>query len=89
MVRILILYKKVIYSTPFQLQIYFWIIEINKEMIKNLMPSKDNFGSMLFVCGPTNMYKHVCGDKNPDKSQGKLSGLLKELGYSEDNVYKF
>lgn len=31
----------------------------------------------------------VSGDKNPDKSQGELGGLLKKMGYSEADVYKF
>jgi cytochrome-b5 reductase len=31
----------------------------------------------------------VSGDKAEDKSQGELSGLLKDLGFTEKNVFKF
>jgi hypothetical protein len=41
------------------------------------------------VCGPPPMMNSISGDKAPDKSQGPLSGMLKELGYDESNVYKF
>ena len=49
-------------------------------------PSAD---SLVYVCGPPPMMKAVCGDKNPDKSQGELVGILKDLGYGADSVYKF
>ncbi|KAG8362619.1 hypothetical protein BUALT_BualtUnG0057800 [Buddleja alternifolia] len=41
------------------------------------------------VCGPPGMMKHISGDKAKDWSQGELTGILKELGYTEDMVYKF
>ena len=41
------------------------------------------------VCGPPPMMKAISGDKNPDKSQGEVTGLLGKLGYSNDNVFKF
>lgn len=41
------------------------------------------------VCGPPGMMASVSGPKAPDYSQGEVSGLLKELGYTKDNVYKF
>eukprot|EP00887_Chlorella_sp_A99_P002131 scaffold21.g2131.t1 len=34
--------------------------------------------------GPDTLVLFVSGDKAPDKSQGELSGLLKQLGYSPD-----
>ncbi|CAI5464776.1 unnamed protein product [Closterium sp. Yama58-4] len=65
-------------------------------------PSPD---SLVLVCGPPGMMRHVSGDKAPDKSQGEifllfafppifplplqLDGLLKTLGYRKDQVYKF
>lgn len=45
--------------------------------------------TLVLVCGPPGMMKFVSGDKAPDKSQGELSGLLKQLGYSPDQVFKF
>ena len=41
------------------------------------------------ICGPPGMMKFISGDKAEDKSQGALEGLLKELGYSAEGVYKF
>lgn len=41
------------------------------------------------VCGPPPMMKAISGDKAEDKSQGELSGHLKEMGYTSDMVYKF
>lgn len=53
----------------------------------NIKPGADD--GMVFVCGPDAMLGHICGKKNPDKSQGEIGGLMKELGYTEKNVYKF
>ncbi|KAJ9538920.1 hypothetical protein OSB04_031653 [Centaurea solstitialis] len=47
------------------------------------------------VCGPPGMMEHVSGGKAKDWSQGEVcimclvSGVLKELGYTEEMVYKF
>lgn len=61
---------------------------IDAELLKTTMPfPSDNH--MILVSGPSGFMKHVSGDKNPDKSQGELSGLLKELGYDEKQVFKF
>ncbi|KAG0491750.1 hypothetical protein HPP92_005148 [Vanilla planifolia] len=49
-------------------------------------PAED---TLVLVCGPPGMMKHISGDKAADRSQGELSGLLKELGYTEEMVYKF
>ena len=35
------------------------------------------------------MMKFISGDKAKDKSQGPLEGLLKDLGYSPEGVFKF
>ena len=35
------------------------------------------------------MMRAISGDKLPDKSQGPLTGLLKDLGYDESQVFKF
>lgn len=45
--------------------------------------------SLVCVCGPPGMMNAISGDKLPDKSQGPLTGMLKAMGYSENNVYKF
>ncbi|XP_068653215.1 NADH-cytochrome b5 reductase-like protein [Aristolochia californica] len=61
---------------------------ISKDMaLKGLPgPSED---TLILVCGPPGMMKHISGDKAKDRSQGELLGILKELGYTEEMVYKF
>ena len=61
---------------------------INKDIINKYLPKPSN-DTMIFICGPDQMYQSICGKKNADKSQGPLSGILKEMGYSNENVYKF
>lgn len=43
----------------------------------------------VFVCGPPPQVAAVCGPKGPKGSQGELKGLLADLGYQPDQVYKF
>ncbi|MCO5602532.1 hypothetical protein L7F22_056665 [Adiantum nelumboides] len=61
---------------------------ITKDMVLKGMPTPSD-DTLILVCGPPGMMKHISGDKAPDKSQGEVSGLLKEAGYSKDMVYKF
>lgn len=53
-------------------------------------PSED---VLVYVCGPPGMLKAVAGGKKIEKgkppAQGEVSGVLKELGYTSDMVYKF
>lgn len=61
---------------------------ISKDMaVKGLPDPSDD--TLILVCGPPGMMKHISGDKAKDRSQGELTGILKELGYSEQMVYKF
>ncbi|KAI8372745.1 uncharacterized protein BYT42DRAFT_577860 [Radiomyces spectabilis] len=62
---------------------------VTSDVIKQHLPSPDTDKAMIFVCGPDPMLAAFAGPKNKDKSQGEVSGILKELGYSEKNVYKF
>ncbi|KAF3328522.1 NADH-cytochrome b5 reductase-like protein [Carex littledalei] len=61
---------------------------VSKEMALKGLPSP-SADSLILVCGPPGMMKHISGDKAKDRSQGELSGILKELGYTEEMVYKF
>ena len=61
---------------------------VTAEMLKEKMPPPSD-DSMVFVCGPPPMMNAISGDKAPDKSQGELKGLLKTLGYTPDQVFKF
>jgi cytochrome-b5 reductase len=44
---------------------------------------------MVFVCGPPPFMGGLSGEKALDKSQGPLEGVLKKLGWKEEEVYKF
>ncbi|KAF4366788.1 hypothetical protein CsatB_014277 [Cannabis sativa] len=61
---------------------------ISKEMVVKGLPGPGE-DSLILVCGPPGMMKHVSGGKAKDWSQGEVSGILKELGYTEEMVYKF
>ena len=39
--------------------------------------------------GPPPMMNAISGDKAKDKSQGELTGILKQLGYEPEQVFKF
>lgn len=69
----------------------FWkggVGRVTKEEIARECPAP-GAGGMVYVCGPPPMMKAVSGDKAPDKSQGELEGMLKEMGYKAEEVYKF
>jgi len=66
---------------------------ITPTMLKPFLPKVGDSKSIILVCGPTPMMKAVCGDKEyvagQTPKQGPLAGMLKEMGYSENQVYKF
>ncbi|KAF2751478.1 ferredoxin reductase-like protein [Sporormia fimetaria CBS 119925] len=63
---------------------------VSKELLKTVLPEpKEGEKIKIFVCGPPGMYKAISGGKKSPSDQGELSGILKELGYSKDQVYKF
>jgi len=49
-------------------------------------PSDD---TLVMVCGPPPFMKAISGDKNKDLSQGEVQGILKDLGFKSNQVYKF
>lgn len=61
---------------------------ITNDMVKKGLPGPGD-DTLILVCGPPGMMKHISGDKAKDYSQGELTGVLKELGYTENTVYKF
>ncbi|KAF8474225.1 hypothetical protein BDZ91DRAFT_351551 [Kalaharituber pfeilii] len=68
-----------------------WAVEgyITKELLKTVLPEPGKGNNKIFVCGPPGMYKSISGGKKSPSDQGELSGILKELGYSKEEVYKF
>lgn len=62
---------------------------IGKELIKTVLPEPKESDFKVFVCGPPGMMKSISGPKKSPKDQGELTGILKELGYNSDQIYKF
>lgn len=62
---------------------------ITKELLKEVLPDPKSDNIKVFVCGPPGLYKAISGVKPSPQDQGDLTGLLKELGYEKDQVYKF
>ncbi|KAI1075030.1 hypothetical protein F5B20DRAFT_561549 [Whalleya microplaca] len=62
---------------------------ITKELLKTVLPEPKNENIKVFVCGPPGLYQAISGNKVSPSDQGELTGILKDLGYSKDQVYKF
>ena len=62
---------------------------ITKDLLKTTIPGPQDGNVKVFVCGPPGLYKAISGMKKSPAEQGELTGYLKELGYGEDQVYKF
>ncbi|CAK9169158.1 unnamed protein product [Ilex paraguariensis] len=60
---------------------------ISKDMVVKGLPGPSD-DTLILVCGPPGLMKHISGDK-ANRSQGELTGILKDLGYTEEMVYKF
>eukprot|EP00929_Paragymnodinium_shiwhaense_P019875 TRINITY_DN13417_c0_g1_i1.p1 TRINITY_DN13417_c0_g1~~TRINITY_DN13417_c0_g1_i1.p1 ORF type:complete len:292 (+),score=87.22 TRINITY_DN13417_c0_g1_i1:89-964(+) len=60
------------------------------QLLKALLPApKAAGGTFIAVCGRGEMTAAVAGPKTPDYKQGDVGGLLKELGYATEQVWKF
>ena len=63
---------------------------ITKELLKTVLPeAKEGEKVKVFVCGPPGMYNAISGNKKSPADQGELTGMLRELGYGKEQVYKF
>ncbi|KAJ5746617.1 hypothetical protein N7520_011799 [Penicillium odoratum] len=62
---------------------------ISKELLKTVLPEPKEENIKLFVCGPPGLYKAISGGKVSPQDQGELEGILKDLGYNKDQVFKF
>ncbi|GAM83106.1 hypothetical protein ANO11243_010920 [Dothideomycetidae sp. 11243] len=62
---------------------------ITKELLSTVLPKPTDENVKAFVCGPPGLYKAISGTKKSPKDQGELTGYLKELGWNQDQVYKF
>lgn len=60
---------------------------ITEDMIAEKFPAPDSGKKvMAFVCGPPPMYDAFCG---PREEKDKITGMLGDIGYKPDQVYKF
>jgi cytochrome-b5 reductase len=58
--------------------------ELLNEYLEEALPSKDD--TLVLVCGPPPMYQALCGPRDePDT----VTGLLGDLGFKADQVFKF
>lgn len=63
---------------------------VTKELIKTVSPDPLQGDKIkIFVCGPPGLYKAISGGKKSPQDQGELTGILAELGYTKEQVYKF
>jgi cytochrome-b5 reductase len=62
---------------------------IGKELLKTVLPEPKTENIKVFVCGPPGMMNAISGNKKSPRDQGELVGVLKELGYTSEQVYKF
>jgi len=60
---------------------------LNKRLLLDI--TNNTLSDFVYVCGPPSLMETFSGGKTPEKEQGELKGILKEIGYSEKNVYKF
>lgn len=62
---------------------------VNKELVsKYFAPASLNEKVKVFVCGPPGQVAAIAGKKDGMK-QGEVGGVLKELGYTDKQVFKF
>ncbi|AEO65914.1 uncharacterized protein THITE_2150123 [Thermothielavioides terrestris NRRL 8126] len=62
---------------------------IGRDLLKTVLPEPKEENIKVFVCGPPGMMDLISGNKKSPKDQGELTGILKELGYTPEQVYKF
>lgn len=66
---------------------------VNEAMISTFMPKPGEKNTKILVCGPPPMLQAISGDKlfeaGKPPQQGAVGGLLKALGYKEDQVFKY
>lgn len=62
---------------------------VTKDMIEEMMSKDKEVRRKVFVCGPDTMLRSVSGERARDYSQGKVSGMLAELGLTSEQVWKF
>ncbi|CCH58789.1 hypothetical protein TBLA_0A10090 [Henningerozyma blattae CBS 6284] len=63
---------------------------ISKDYLKkSMLEPKSTKNQKIFICGPPPFMNCYSGPKASPKEQGELSGILKDLGYTSEQVFKF
>ncbi|KAK7206797.1 NADH-cytochrome b5 reductase [Myxozyma melibiosi] len=62
---------------------------LTKESVGPYLPSPTADNVKIFVCGPPPMYNAVSGAKVSASDQGEVGGILKDLGFTKEQVFKF
>jgi len=57
---------------------------ITKDLLRDKLPSPEE-DAIIFVCGPPVMYDIFCGPR----TDPEVTGVLQELGYTKEQVFKF
>lgn len=58
-----------------------YVGRLNQKILQSELPPPSS-DTLIYVCGPPGMMQTICGDKLPNKEQGPISGILKDLGYN-------
>ena len=58
---------------------------ITRELVSKYLPPPEDKDSIIFMCGPPPMYDALCGPRD----EKEVKGLLGEMGYSPEQVFKF
>jgi cytochrome-b5 reductase len=59
---------------------------VSKELLKEVAPGPDVKDTKVFVCGPPPMEAALLGS---GKFKGGQPGILEQLGYTKDQIFKF
>lgn len=57
--------------------------KVLKQLLGDCCASK-----FVMICGRKEMTEHVAGPKTPDFKQGELGGILKDMNWKKENVWK-
>ncbi len=61
---------------------------VTRELLQAWIPGPGERDVKVLFCGPPGMEKAVVGSKGWMGSQGAVGGVLREMGYSSDQVFK-
>lgn len=62
---------------------------LDAETLRASLPSPDAEGSLVLVCGPERLVRGLCGERARDGGaapEKRLGGVLKQLGYRDEQV---